>query len=747
MRGSLAALRGVVGVLALAFVLGLMGVVEERAVASPGCANTGYEGFEELLPGCGAYERVTPPFKAGSQVLTRAISGDGSRVVTESTGIFAGEEGDSRTAFYENVRSGAGWVTAALDPSSLSYPAQELEDVSADLSRSLWVLRSPAESAASENLAIREPDGSFVTIGPMVPPAEAAGPEAGETQGFADATELQYASATSNLSRVFFEIRGAGPKWPGDTTQANNGTESLYEYVDKGETEPRLVGVNGEGLLISNCGSALGSIDLSGLETADGYNAVSEDGESVAFTAAGHQGGNGCKATSNAPEVNELYVRVGLDAGARTVAISEPTALDCVVCQSSATQASAEFQGASKDGSEVFFLTEQELFKEATGKNLYEYDFDNRPGHKIIRVSVGAKEPEVLGVARVSEDGSHVYFVAQGALTVGPNAEGAEPIPGEPNLYVFERDTTYPTGHLTYIATLSAEDHADWSETDNRPVQATPDGRFVVFQSLADLTSGDASSVTQVFEYDALKEELVRVSIGEPGYAAGQQSAEQSASRIPRQRFFKAVSVAQATSNVAIAENGSVVVFGSRGGLTAQAAPASEAGSESLYEYRSSGGMISHGKVYLLDGSPGFNAIAVGTDASGSDAWLSTEAPLVPSDSDTQVDLFDVRDDGGFARVIEGDCRKALGGCHGVDGEIPSFGGVESLGVPEGEAPVMPLRSAPTLGPVSGSRNARRLARALKACGRRRPGRERRACEASARRRFRSVKVTKARGE
>jgi hypothetical protein len=734
----------VIGVLAC--VLVLAGVVAERGLAASSCTNAGYLGFEEFLPGCGTYERVTPPFKAGSQVLPRAVSGDGSRVVSEATGSFAGEEGDSRTAFYESVRSETGWITSALDPSSLLFPAQELEDVSADLSRSLWVVRSPAESTVAENLAVREPDRSFAVIGPMVPPSAAAGPAAGEVQGFADATELQYASATSNLSRVLFEIRGAGPKWPGDTTQINNGTESLYEYAGKGETEPKLVGINGEGVLISDCGSALGSINPSGLETADGYNAVSADGESVFFTAAGHQGGNGCKSTSHAPEVNEVYARVGLGAAAHTVAISEPTVADCIGCQPPVTQANAEFQGASEDGSKVFFFTEQELFKEATGMNLYEYDFHNRPGYKLIRVSIGAKEPEVLGVARVSEDGTHVYFVAQGALTSGSNAEGAEPVQGEPNLYVFERDPAHPTGHLAFIATLSPQDSADWSATDSRPVQATPDGRFLVFQSLEDLTSGDASSVTQVFEYDSNKEELVRVSVGEPGYAPGMASAEVSASRIPRQKFAKVVSAAQATTSVAISTDGSVVIFRSNGGLTAQTAAAGEAGSESAYEYRSSGA-ISNGKVYALsNGSSGFNAIAVGTDASGSDVLLSAEAPLLPSDGDTQIDLYDVRAGGGFAPVTVEDCVKVLSGCHGVVGGVPRFGGVESLGAPEGEVPVVPLASGHVVKPLSASGNARMLAKALKTCRKKRHGHGRRVCEVSARRRFGSVRATKGRG-
>jgi hypothetical protein len=68
--------------------------------------------------------------------------------------------------------------------------------------------------------------------------------------------------------------------------------------------------------------------------------------------------------------------------GSHTVAISEPTtgpSGDCEACNES-KPADAEFQGASRDGSKVFFLSEQELLPGAKGKGLYEYDFNNALG-------------------------------------------------------------------------------------------------------------------------------------------------------------------------------------------------------------------------------------------------------------------------------------------------------------------------------------------------------------------------------
>ena len=97
----------------------------------------------------------------------------------------------------------------------------------------------------------------------------------------------------------------------------------------------------------------------------------------------------------------------------------------------------------------------------------------------------------MLGVARVSEDGSHVYFVAEGQLT-GANREGREPMAGAPNLYVYAAEC--PEGGDAAIrgttCRLSGRSRRrPMRETgvraDNRPVQATPDGRFLVFQSAA----------------------------------------------------------------------------------------------------------------------------------------------------------------------------------------------------------------------------------------------------------------------
>ena len=206
--------------------------------------------------------------------------------------------------------------------------------------------------------------------------------------------------------------------------------------------------MNASGDLISDCGTSLGA--PSGLETSDTYNAISTDGETVFFTALGYEEG-GCQHEGR-PAVDELYARLG---HSQTVGISEPSTEACGRCLVGEPKR-AVFQGASEDGSQVFFTTEQELLAGNEKENLYEYDFDDlNGGEKVVRVSRGApgyelQNPGVLGVARVSEDGSHVYFVATEALA-GPNAEDNSPDKGADNLYMFERNSNYPTGRTVFI--------------------------------------------------------------------------------------------------------------------------------------------------------------------------------------------------------------------------------------------------------------------------------------------------------
>ena len=766
--------------IAVCVLAGVLALSSAPALAAEACPNEQVRAESDLnpetgvpfsmqLPECRAYEMVTPPFKDGARISLRAVSANGSSVLGESNGAFAGTETGAdgiEGTLYEFSRSGSGWVVSALSPPASLFPSSTPFASSTDLARTLWGMRRSSQSIYAENLYVREPDGSFVEIGPMVPPSAEAGPPAGGSQ--VSISQVVYQGASSDLSHVLFQIKGdEAPFWPGDTTEKGP-AGALYEYVGtENKKPPELVGLNGEDHLISNCGTVLGGTDLGGEASVDAYNAVSSDGESVFFTSLGHNVGD-CEVA--APEVSEVYARLGQD---ETVAISEPSPGQCRECDTT-SRAPAEFQGASEDGSKVFFLTEQELFSGDTTMNLYEYDFDNPNGQKIVRASVGSSAPEVLGVARVSEDGSHVYFVAKGVLA-SRNAAGKEPEAGKNNLYVFERDAQYPGGHTAFIATLSSESEAeltnreepcaalsgetkeeceapfkaefnqrnaadaeDWSAEDLRSVQATPEGRFLVFRSAADLTPGDTSSEPQVFEYDALTEELVRASTGQAGYAGGSASANAHGSLLSIQRYARSVQPTAAQSDLAVSGDGAGVIFDSAGALTPGAEASAAAGAESVYEYHSDG-PISNGDVYLIsDGSNALNAEAEGISASGEDVFFQTADPLLALDVDTQYDVYDARVDGGFpALATQAGCEGAA--CQGAPFAQPSFGTPGSASAPAGDNLQPPSTSPPskpapkpTQKPLT---RAQKLAKALKTC-RRKPKRRRPACERRARRAY-----------
>jgi hypothetical protein len=762
-------------------------------LTSASCPNEASPGFRSYLPECRAYELVTPVFKNGTEMLTSAISEDGSSLLAVSLSGFAETEANangSNGGLYRLARSVSGWTVTAISPSSAEFPAQTWVAASPDLSSTLWLARTPAESSFAENLYIREADGVMVKIGSLLPPAVALGPPSGEFQVFpySGGNSLVVLDESADLSHVFYSTvdgQQLGLDWPGDDTV--NGGRSLYEYSGRGQSRPELVGVSdgstvvaGEnegkplpaGRLISACSTYLGSV-----ESRDLYNAVSADGAVVFFTA--EQGGCG----GEGPEVDELYARVD---GLQTVPVSEPTVVACAACSESVREPAA-FAGASEDGSKVFFLTKQGLLAGTTGsgESLYEYDFDAANGGRVTRVSSGSGEPDVLGVARVSEDGSHVYFVAEGQLSRGARGGGVvggsegpclaelaagekalegeaeeqeanaevvtkgsrcRPTLGGDNLYVFERDSAYPAGRVSFVATLSPGDEEDWGAHDRgREVQVTPDGRFLVLQSEADLVAGDTSSARQVFEYDALTGELARVSNEQAGFTPEEAKldANENRSEIPTQSYSVSVTPTRPVTKLAVSGDGGVVVFASEAALTAGAVTAAGAKAESAYEYRNSvaaGGTIGEGNVFLIsDGvnvrSPG--ETANGVDASGEDVFFGSADGLVPQDSDSQFDTYDARVGGGFP-AADPPAGCAAAACEGVLYSPPVFtqpagaavGGSSNLPAAGGaQAPVVVAAAKKVVGPVLS--RGERLARALRVCGRER-GRLRVRCEALA---------------
>ncbi len=405
------------------------------------------------------------------------------------------------------------------------------------------------------------------------------------------------------------------------------------EYVGTGNSEPISFALDEGGSPLSGC--VLGGPPGRGGSTY--HNPASVVGSTVFFTCGG-----------------ELYAR--LENGqpeAHTLALA----------------AGAAFLGASENGSRVFY--EQE-------GNIYEYDVNAAAGEQVVRVSGGdstVSNPlaEVQGLVQISEDGSHVYFVAGGVLTRNANSEGHSAVQGAHNLYVFDTETR----QTAFIAALPDADSALWGEfvfgESESPSDVTPDGRFLVFLSSGDLTPDDTSTVRQVFEYDAQTGGLARVSVGQDGYdddgntdvnPAGIVSPDYGAAG-----NGQVGGPSQYWRRLTVAEDGTVF-FESSDALTPQAIDDPRNRIKNVYEYRD-------GSVYLIsDGQDATIAAQstegivhlIGTDASGQDVFFATSDGLVPQDNNGSPDIYDARVDGGIPAPVapaecEGDaCQGPLSG-------------------------------------------------------------------------------------
>jgi hypothetical protein len=656
---------------------GLFAVLPSTAFAEV-CPNAAFRtGPSSHLPDCRAYEMVTPPFKNGAAVnINGKISPDGSAVQLESFVGFAGIQSLDHLngGIYTSARTAAGWVTSPIVLSGTRFVAEAVGEgannrggTSLDLGTALWWAREQSQSETAVSIYAHSADGTILDVGPglppSAPPSSTGSPDASEPAHVlvaglsADASHVLFSMGDPSLVPAFY--------WPFDHSQT--GFLTLYEYVGTGNTAPMLVGVDDSGKQISQCGMVLGrggqgpyrTISDSIIENA--HNAVSADGSRVFFIA--YAANSGCSGV--APPVTELYGRVdnGLP-DAHTVMISEPSKADCSACDTEpGVLSEGSFEGASADGSEVFFSTGQPLLDGMGG--LYEYDFNAPAGERIVRVSAGdgtaPKQPAGVGVqgvaVQISEDGSHVYFVDSGVLTDRPNKLGQSAEMGAENLYVFERDARYPTGRISYIATLSGGDAKLWESRLQGGADTTPDGRFLVFTSVADLTPDDFSTADQVFEYDAREETLTRVSIGQDGFKengntnvnpAGIVSPEYTALDEPAAYWGKLV----------VSEDG-WVAFQSSDALTPDAIDDPTNGLSNIYEYRD-------GNVYLIsdgrDIAPRVNAHGetklVGMDLSGRDVFFTTTDQLVGQDTDTNSDTYDARVDGGFpAPAVRAECQ------------------------------------------------------------------------------------------
>ena len=486
-------------------------VGEERTFTTQG---TGL-GFQ--LSDSRVWEMVSPPNKFGGMLVNpprgpmqAAENGDG--LAYQSVGSIEARAEGNRAIERSTVlaRRGAdGWHSKDISPphtkATFLGPGNEYNIFSLDLSGTLLdpldsTLLSPVASAKAPYMRENTEPPTFTPLVTSkdgyanVPPGtEFGGPD----------SEVKVAGASPDLTHVV--LSSEAPLVAGAESRA------LYEWSD-GLLQPvSVLPVDqGGGVVAGIFGSDEGSV----------RHAISEDGSRI-FWGQGSYGRTGINTTA-------LYLR-DLDS-------EESLRLDVVEPGASGFgEASPVFQGASADGTAVYFTDARQLTEDASpeGRDLYRCVLSSGPGPlecdlsnlSAPRASSG-ESADVQGVLPgLSDDGRRLYFVAEGVLDPDPGPGGEAAVSGEPNLYLWEEGEG-----SRFITTLSSEDHTVWG-IDNTQAGIAPfvsaasssSGRYLAFMSESSLTGYENRDVAsgvrdqEVFRYDAVEEALVCVSCNPTG--------------------------------------------------------------------------------------------------------------------------------------------------------------------------------------------------------------------------------------
>ena len=342
-----------------------------------------------------AWEMVSPLEKNNS--LITGIDGfnrgglpqaaeDGDSMVYASNGAFAHPTGAPVEAQYLAKRSTNGWSTVNItqpvvsDSYGVEGQGGPYKAFSADLSSGLLlnggvfgggaVRNPPLTKDAPEgyqNFYVQDLDtGGFQAVLTSTPS------ESSET------FELELQGASPDLRHMVFSTEAALTP-----NAVDNGHSNLYEWS---EGQLQLVNV------LPGPGAVLGEEQAG---RSGGLHAISNNGSVVFFTDQGN-----------------LYARVD---GTSTIQID-------AVSSGGTESGGGRFQIASGDGLRVFFTDNRRLTGDSTAKpgdvsDLYEYDLENgQLSDLTVQDPHGADVQRVLGA---SEDGSYVYFVANGVLAPG----------------------------------------------------------------------------------------------------------------------------------------------------------------------------------------------------------------------------------------------------------------------------------------------------------------------------------------
>jgi hypothetical protein len=380
-------------------------------------------------------------------------------------------------------------------------------------------------------------------------------------------------------------------------------------------------------------------------------------------------------------------------------------------------------QSVAVAGEELYWANDPPLASKP-GNDLYRYEAATG-GLEDISADPGSENgAEVQGVVGAAEDGSVVYFVANGDLDGAGGAEAGDctgrldtELGGECNLYRWKVGETQPS----FLARLGVEgdtdvsDAANWAATPTRvtpesnfqkTAQASADGEALLFRSQERLTAYDNRIVTiekvggeevegieKVPELYLYQEGagIACVSCNPSGAApvgkAGLGNVFPRTSLIPEPTASIASHNLTAEGQRVFFETPDALVgadTNGQPGCPPQPGQFAFLTCLDVYEWEAAGtggcteaeASADGGCVYLLSTGKGKEpSLFADASLSGEDAFFFTRARLVGQDKDDLVDVYDVRGGGGIAAQSPPPppppCEGAEG-CHGPASSPPA---------------------------------------------------------------------------
>jgi hypothetical protein len=551
--------------------------------------------------------------------------------------------------------------------------------------------------------------------------------------------EIRFQVATPDASHVVVQSRV-----PLTSTPTEHG---LYEWAG-GQVQLVSLLPNGE--------PAAGEPKL-GYEGEVLRHAVSDDGGRLMFSAT--------TVEANGPEPH-LYMRE----------IANQTTVQVDVTQRGASGEGVpapHFQSASSDGSKVFFTDTQRLTVDSGGlegaPDLYEFDAETQTVTDLTPAPRRGERAAVQGgIVGASEDGSYVYFVANGVLASGASAGAcgeSAPRGATCDLYVRHDGVT------TFIAALSAEDEPDWingsgADLGRLTARTSPGGRWLAFMSQRSLTGYDNRDAIsgepdeEVYLYDAQSNRMACASCNPTGARPvgseyGSEAKLVGGDLIWRQNAWLAANIPGWTPlSLGVADyqsrylsDSGRLFFNSHDGLV----PQDVNGTWDVYQYEPPGvgncstkpatySPRSGGCVGLISsGTSPEESAFLDASESGADVFFLTTARLSARDFDSSLDVYDAHE-----CTLASPCIPAVAagapGCSTADSckpppaPQPAISGAPASAALSTDGNLTPPPSDSPASPPARTR-AHELAAALKACAKR-PKRVREACKVRARKRY-----------